>query len=319
VAYQPAAEPGRVSIKVDKEQVEFRINDDLVTRYHMGPTVAKPYLWPLNAPGNIAVTRPWPMDKTGAISNDHVHQKSSWFCFGDVVPEGITLTAAEKVRGIEGIDFWTEGTGKGTIACVEVSPPEGNKLRTRNEWRSATGRKVLDETNVLSLYDLGDARLIVMTSDLHASVVPIVFADTKEGAFGVRVHDMLRVGERNQVNPKSQMTNADGKQGEKDCWGYQSNWCDCSGELNGKPVGVAIFDDSRNPARAYWHVRAYGLLAANPFGRAKSGFPAAKDRTDLVKLAKGEHLKLRYGILLHTGDVKSGKVSEAYEQFMKLN
>src|SRR4051812_41392216 len=83
VAYQPAAEPGRVSIKVEKEQVEFRINDDLVTRYHIGPTVAKPYLWPLNAPGGIAVTRPWPMDKTGAISNDHVHQKSSWFCFGD--------------------------------------------------------------------------------------------------------------------------------------------------------------------------------------------------------------------------------------------
>ena len=66
-------------------------------------------------------------------------------------------------------------------------------------------------------------------------------------------------------------------------------------------------------------MRAYGLLAANPFGRAKSGFPGARGRTDLVKLDRGEHLKLRYGILLHTGDVKTGKVAEAYEQFMKLN
>jgi hypothetical protein len=43
-----------------------------------------------------------------------------------------------------------------------------------------------------------------------------------------------------------------------------------------------------------------------------------KGRTDLVKLGRGEHLKLRYGILAHTGDVTSGKVAEAYEQFLKL-
>jgi hypothetical protein len=304
-----------VSIQV--ENVVFRIGDELVTRYHVGPNVAKPYLWPLNAPGGIAVTRPWPMDKTGAISTDHVHQKSSWFCHGDVIPEGMALTAAEKSRGVEGVDFWTEGNGKGKIVCVEVSPAEGNRLRTRNEWRTATGRKVLDETSVISLHDLGDARLIVVSSDLHASVVPIVFGDTKEGSFGVRVHDKLRVGEKAQINPKSRLTNSEGKEGEKAVWGYAANWCDCSGELDGKPVGVAVFDDTRNPVRAYWHAREYGLLAANPFGRDKS-FPGAKGRTDLAKIAKGEHLKLRYGILMHSGDVKSGKVAECYEQFLKL-
>ena len=59
-------------------------------------------------------------------------------------------------------------------------------------------------------------------------------------------------------------------------------------------------------------------MAANPFGRDKSGFPAVKGKTDLVKLAKGEHLKLRYGILLHDGDAKEGKTAECYEQFVKL-
>jgi hypothetical protein len=37
-----------------------------------------------------------------------------------------------------------------------------------------------------------------------------------------------------------------------------------------------------------------------------------------VRLDKGQHLKLRYGILLHTGDVKEGKVAERYERFLKL-
>ena len=35
----------------------------------------------------------------------------------------------------------------------------------------------------------------------------------------------------------------------------------------GKTYGVAVLDDPRNPLHpTRWHVRAYGLLAANPFG-----------------------------------------------------
>ena len=47
-----------------------------------------------------------------------------------------------------------------------------------------------------------------------------------------------------------------------------------------------------------------------------SGYVGGK--TDLVKLAKGEHLKLRYGILLHSGDAAAGKVADRYQQFVKL-
>jgi hypothetical protein len=312
----PAAESGRVSIKAEKGQVEFRVGDDLFTRYHIGPEVAKPYLWPVNAANGVAVTRAWPMVKEGAVSTDHVHQKSAWFCHGDVIPEGVTLT--EKVRGVDGVDFWAESKGHGIIACVDVAKPEGSKLQTRNEWRTAGGKTILTEKRGWALYDLGGPRLIVMTTDLTPAAGPVVFGDTKEGAFGVRVSDQLRVGERDKKNPKSRITNAAGKQSEKACWGYPSDWCDYSGEIDGKPVGIAVFDDSRNPVRACWHVRDYGLLAANPFGRDKSGFPAMKGRTDLVRLAPGEHLKLRYGILVHDGDVTSGKVAEGYEQFLKL-
>jgi hypothetical protein len=59
-------------------------------------------------------------------------------------------------------------------------------------------------------------------------------------------------------------------------------------------------------------------MAANPFGRARSGFPAMKGRTDLVRLEKGGHLKLRYGLLIHPGDAKGGKVAEYFERFVKL-
>ena len=32
-----------------------------------------------------------------------------------------------------------------------------------------------------------------------------------------------------------------------------------------------------------------------------------------------EILKLRYGVYVHEGDVKSGKVAEAYQRFVKLS
>ncbi|HVS37137.1 MAG TPA: DUF6807 family protein, partial [Gemmataceae bacterium] len=93
---------------------------------------------------------------------------------------------------------------------------------------------------------------------------------------------------------------------------------DYAGPIDGKAVGIAILADPANPYPSYWHARGYGLMAANPFGRDKSGFPAVKGKTDLVKMAKGDHLKFRYGILLHDGDAKAAKTAECYERFVKL-
>jgi hypothetical protein len=170
------------------------------------------------------------------------------------------------------------------------------------------------------MFDLGPGRLLIVHCDLSAPTLPITFGDTKEGAIGIRVHDQLRTdfGKGKPVPAANKITNANDKQGEADCWGRKSDWCDYSGEIDGKPAGIAIFDDPKNSPRACWHVRAYGLMAANPFGRAKSKFPDVAGRTDLVKLARGEHLSLRYGLYAHDGNVKDGKVAGAFAQFVQL-
>ncbi len=59
-------------------------------------------------------------------------------------------------------------------------------------------------------------------------------------------------------------------------------------------------------------------MAANPFGRKKAKFPDGAAEKPLVRLAKGEHLHLRYGILLHEGDATAGRVAEQYQRFLKL-
>jgi hypothetical protein len=311
-----AAGPGDVAIQVSKDHIDFLAGKELVGRYNIGTDVAKPYFWPLNGPNGQPITRAWPMVKgLPGESTDHIHQKSAWFCHGDIIPEGIELPS--KIKGITGVDYWSEHAGRGQMVCTEVGKPKIDKnhgeVTTRNEWRTAEGVKILDETRTIHLYDFGDTKLLVFDIDFQGAV-PVTFGDTKEGSFGIRINDTIT-----EKSGKGKLENADGKVGEKACWGQQSAWCDYSGPINGQVVGLAVLDDPKNPAPACWHARGYGLMAANPFGRSRSGFPAVKGKSDpLVKLGKGEHLKLRYGILIHPGDAKEGKVADFYQQFVKL-
>jgi hypothetical protein len=309
-----AAQP--VSIQATDNSIELRLGTDLVSRYCKGPDVAKPYFWPVEGPGGLLLTRAWPMVKAPpGGSTDHPHQKSAWFCHGDVIPEG--LAVPHRIKGIEGVDFWSEAPGHGRIVCTRVAQQKEStghhaQVATHNEWRTADDMNILDEERTIWFYDLGGARLIVLDIDLAASVCPITFGDTKEGSMGIRINDLIRA-----EKGAGRIENAEGKVGEKECWGRLSAWCDYSGPIDGKVVGLAILTDPANRYPSCWHSRGYGLMAANPFGRAMSGFPAMKGRTDLVRLAKGEHLKLRYGLLLHAGDAKEGGVAEHYQQFVK--
>ena len=107
--------------------------------------------------------------------------------------------------------------------------------------------------------------------------------------------------------------------GEEACWGHVSAWCDYSGPVGDKePVaGIAVFADPGNAVDSAWHARNYGLLAANPFGRYKHArFPGRKGNDVEVKLKKGEHLRLRFALYLHTGDADLGKVAQAYKTFV---
>lgn len=310
----------------------FKVGTETVARYHTAPGVAKPYLWPVLAPGGTPVTRTWPIEKNapGDATTDHPHQKSAWFCHGDVIPEGLDLKTKSANKADHGVDFWSEARDKdgkprhGTIKVVQTKVPVGpsagpTTVVTENEWITPDGVKILDEVRTITAHNLPAGRLFVFECRLAANDYPITFGDTKEGSFGVRVHDALRT-----VLPTGgTVTAADGtavSAPAKDnlpVWGKPSDWHDYSGTVDGKAVGLAVFDHPKNPSRAYWHTRAYGLMAANPFGRDHSGFPGQKGKTDLVKIAKGKSLTFKYAVYAHTGDAKAGKVAEAYEVFKK--
>jgi hypothetical protein len=311
--------PEDVDLWVNRANIEFRVYKNEATIYEFGRDRTKPYFWPLEASNNRQVTRSWPMlSNPPDASRDRPHQKSAWFSYGDVIADGMEIDHQRK--GVEGIDFWSEGRDCGRIVCVRTGEGYNDQNRawvtTRNEWLTPEGEKIMDETRKIQFFNWTTARLFIVDIDLHASVVPITFGDTREGAFGVRVADSMR-----EDRGKGRITNAEGKVGEKECWGRVSASCDYSGPVGGNTVGIALFAGPNNSIPTCWHSRGYGLMAANPFGRARSGFPAMKDKKsgeDLIHLDKGKHLKLRYGMFIHLGDAKQGKVAESYEEFKKM-
>ncbi len=103
--------------------------------------------------------------------------------------------------------------------------------------------------------------------------------------------------------------------GEKATWGQRADWCDESGHIDGKPFGVAVFDYPANPRHpAYWHVRAYGLLAANIFGLHDYDKKNPKGTGDLT-IEKGKTVTFRHRAVIHAGMAADAKLDEKYKEF----
>jgi hypothetical protein len=261
--------------------------------YRFGADLAKPFLWPLAGPGETRMTRSWPMEEKDGDSDDHVHHKGLWVAHGDV----------------NGTDLWGEGRKCGRIVHREftrkVSGPVYAELASTNVWQSRRGKPLCEEDRTIRAMRLpDDARVVGLTVRLRATEGDLTFGDTKEGgmcAFRVAC-SMERAG---------RIETSFGAVGEPECWGRASHWVDYSGKAEDRHRGVAILDhpmNLRHPTR--WHVRGYGLFAANPF--ALAAYKAGLDRDGSYTVPAGGEILFRYRIVLHKGDAAGGRVRERY-------
>ena len=276
---------------------------------HAGKVVAdyltksgsKPIVWPLIGPTGAKMTRDFPMVADSKDeAHDHPHHRSLWFTHGEV----------------NDIDFWLEGEGKGgIIEHLEFTEKSAGKTATvasRNAWKSPAGASVLSDSRRFTFGADGSANWVDCEIELRATDGDVHFGDTKEGTFGVRVAESMKVDAKKGGKIVNSAGQADGA-----AWGQPAEWVDYFGPVGSETLGVAILchpSTFHHPNR--WHVRTYGLFAANPFGEYH--FTGAKEKTDGVRMKKGEKLLFRYRVLLHSGDEKAGKVAERYAEFAKL-
>ena len=77
---------------------------------------------------------------------------------------------------------------------------------------------------------------------------------------------------------------------------------------------MAIFDHPDNPRHpTWWHVRGYGLFAANPFG--VSYFEKKPKGTGDLVVPAGESVTFKWRLYFHKGNEKDGKVAEHYREY----
>ena len=145
------------------------------------------------------------------------------------------------------------------------------------------------------------------------------FGDQEEMGLGFRVATPLRVDKKSRkyhdVGPERHDPRRPGPQEWPPDVGNASDWCDYSGTIDGRHVGITIFCHPDNFRPSWFHARDYGLLVANPFGRRRF----RQGATSKVVVKPGETLRLRYGVLLHSGAEGSRpELEAAYVDYIEL-
>jgi len=299
----------QVTITPGPEKIDVAIHGEPFTTFFIaGDQVTKPYLHPLRAATGTYVTRMWPMEEVAEEADtekDHQHQRGVWFAHDDV----------------NGLDFWNNEASyttpeRGFIKLKQVgdvvSGEDQGSIATTFEWRTMDGKPMVTESRVMTFYD--DPTLRIIDFDITLTAIgKVEFGDAKDGVFGVRVRPVLQ-----ETGGSGTIVNADGLVGEPAAWGKPSRWCDYSGEIHGEQVGIAILDHPDNPNHPVrWHVRGYGLFAANPFGL--SVFTGDESQTGGITVADGDSIRFRYRVVIHPGDAESADIESMWAKFAAGN
>lgn len=296
--------PQKTGVQVTQldDRLRVEIQGKLFTEYFF-KDVPRPYCYPLVGPGGLAMTRDWPMKNTPGEAQDHPHHRSLWFAHG----------------AVNGHDFWSEQKDFGKTVhedFLEVkSGNEAGVIRERNKWVAANGTVVCTDERTLRFYapERPSERMLDFEITLLASNGELTLGDTKEGTMAVRLAETMRL--KGNLAQGHIVNSAGVRDGET--WGKRADWCDYYGPVEGKTVGVAIFDHPKNPRHpTWWHVRDYGLFAANPFGQ--HDFEKLPDKTagNLVVPA-GKSVTFRYRFYFHEGDDQQADVAAKYKQYAK--
>jgi len=282
-------------------RLRVEINGQLFTEYYF-KDVPRPYCYPLIGPGETAMTRDYPMKSPPGEDHDHLHHRSLWYAHGMV----------------NGHDFWTEQKNFGKIVhdgFAEIkSGDQFGMIKSKDRWVAHDGSTVVcTDERTLRIYKpaTDSERVFDFEITLHASNGDLTLGDTKEGTMAVRLAESMKL---KRPGEHGHIVNSAGVRDEE-TWGKRADWCDYYGPIGGKTFGIAIFDNPANPRHpTSWHVRDYGLFAANPFGLHDFESLPDKNAGNLT-VKSGESITFRYRFYLHTGDTESANVAKKYQQY----
>jgi hypothetical protein len=291
-----AAEPSVWKCDEKADRLVISCEDGSACEYVFADkTIKRPFFCRVKAPGGTSVTRSYPpVPETDAADHADMHP-GLWLAFGD----------------LGGSDFWRN---KGAVLHERFSQSpkiDGDSLQFTVENRYVDGqRTAATETCHIALIHRGEGYLITFDSAFTGKD-SLVFGDQEEMGLGVRVASPLRV-----TGGNGELVDSEARRNEPEIWGMSAEWCDYRGKMGDKTVGVALFSHRDNFRPSWYHVRDYGLMVANPFGRkALTGGEPSR-----LEIKPGDELRLRFAAWVHASDAETQpNIQSAYRDYLDLS
>ncbi len=309
-----------------EKKIDVIIDGKLFTSFIWPENVYKPILYPVFTSAGTEITRGFPLKPREGEQNDHIHQVGIWFNYGN----------------INGFDFWGNGSrgikepNGGVIKHLRIERlsskrGDGSFVSVEN-WLAPTGKRLLTERTEYHFTGKGSTRIIDRYTTLTAGDTAVVWKDTKEGMFGIRVARQLELASKEGVvlldangNPSTKKdtlnTGVTGNYRSSEgitgaaVWGTRAKWMDLSGNIGDEKISIVICDHPKNPGYpTYWHARGYGLFAANPFGWAD--FTKGKEAFNFTIPAQ-KSAKFRYRVIISSGTHLTDAEIEAFSDDFK--
>ena len=274
-----------VEVQQKEKQIEVTIGGKPFTTYYFDPVVAKPYLMPLRSAQGTIVTRGFPVGNDASAGNPRAssfepHQRPLYFGHGNV----------------DGLDFWGEEVfakyfndhGKqdyGHMVMEKIDEARGGEsgvIKAEFSLQGPGGRVIGDETQAFTFRGDDHTRIIDCEFTVRATHGPLIFGDSKEGTFGIRVAKELD-------SPPAHMVNSQGAEGEKAIWGKRAEWVNYDGKVDGEDVGIAVLRSPQELSAPHhlarprlWPVRRQSLRTSRFHPRPEPGWKLDHPRAQIA-------------------------------------
>lgn len=310
------------------DKLDIYIDNKYFTSYMYADSILrKPVLFPIYTANEKRITRGFPIAPNKGERIDHPHHYGLWFNHGVV----------------NDIDFWNSDViprkpnvryGRiNHVKFIKVESGEKGTLEIEKEWRSDTEELILSEHTRYIFSGDANTRSITHISSITAPEVDVLFEDSKEGMFAMRVRRELEVASDTPAplfgdnqsdkensaldneNISGHYINSNGLEGYPDVWGKRAKWMQLSGKVGNDSVTICMFDHPNNLNHPpHWMTRDYGLYGLNPFG---SNIYTNGEEQFNYTLKKGETANfIHQVVIINSVNPQASSIDSLYNSFV---
>lgn len=281
-------QPSKVVVRLDGVAVASFVYDDAA--------VGRPYWCDVRSPSGIPLTRSHPPQAPDDL--DHVAMHTGlWMSFGD----------------LSGCDYWRCKARTQQVRFLESPASHGKTggFSVLNHYLKTDSSEVLaTEKADYQFCEVPHGYRLQWSSEFRAIDKDIVFGDQEEMGLGVRMVSSL-AEKRGQGG---RILDSDNRVGAKQVWGEPVEWCDSSGRIHGRWIGITLMADPDNFQVSWCHARDYGLIVMNPFGRKAF----SKGEESRLIVSRANPLRLNYALVFHESNSNEDyHEPDAYRDFLK--